>query len=156
MYQFFVDAYTFERTVEYLVQGFLADVGNRGFQRIVVFMEDGINLPEYHLALVFAQWHNAPLVDAFLAVGNHLVQVYLVDIAQTLASRTGSLGRVERERVWRRVAVRDACGGTHQPLGKMLDGSGLVIHDHDKTLALLHRYLDGVLQSFGRLSGQRL
>ena len=110
-------------------------------------MQDGVNLPEYHLAFVFAKWHNAPLVNAVLSVGDDLVHVYLVDVSQSFATWTGSLWRVERERVGSRVGIGDASGRTHQSFREMLGLACLEVHNHQQTLALSHGYLDGFLQS---------
>ena len=105
MYQFLVDADTLQRTVQDFVEGFLGDVLNAVLQITLIFVQNGIHLPKDHLALVFPQRYDAALVDAELTVGNNFVEVYLVDIPQTLAAWAGSLWRVERESVGCRIAV---------------------------------------------------
>ena len=91
VYQILVDAYRLNGAIEYLVEGIVRDVLNGCLQVAVVVAEDGRYLPENHLVFVLAQRHDATLVDGQLAVGNNLGEVYLVDVAQSLATRTGSL-----------------------------------------------------------------
>ena len=106
--QFLVYTNVLQRAVEHLLQGIVRNVGEGCFQVTVIFFENGINLPEYHLVLVFSQGHNAAFVDALIAVGYHLLQVNLVDIAQSLAMWTSALWRVERKVVRCWVTVTDA------------------------------------------------
>ena len=148
VYQFLIDAHILQRSVEYLLQGLVGDVGNRGLQRTVKPFEDGVNLPENHLVLVFTQRRNTSFMDAQLAVGHDFGQVNLVDIAQSPAMRTGSLWGVEREVVGCRVAVADARRGTHQTLGEKLGLIGVFIENHDEALALLHGQSHRLFQSF--------
>ena len=147
VYQLLVDAHALQRTVENLVQRLVGNVLDGrlqvarpcvAFAHLFIFMQNGVNLPENHLVLILAQRHNATLMDAVLAVGNDLVQVYLVDVAQALAPRTSALGRVERERVGRRLTVGKARRGTHELLGEVFHRARLVVHDHDTALALTH------------------
>ena len=65
--------------------------GYRCFQVIFVGAQNGINLPENHLVLVFSKRSNTSVVDVLLAVGNDLVDVYLIDVAKTFTTRTGAL-----------------------------------------------------------------
>ena len=95
MYQFLVNAYTIQRTVEYLVHTLVGNVGNRCFQVALILVQDGINLPEYHLVLVFSQWHNTAFVNVLLGVWNDFGHINFVDITQALTTWTSALGRVE-------------------------------------------------------------
>ena len=131
-------AHVLHRAVEYLAHRLLGDVFHRCVQRASVPVEQGFYLPEYHLVLVFAQGHNRPLADGERRVGNHLHKVDPVDVAQTLAARTCSLGRVERELVGRRVAVRHARRGAHQALAVILRLARVLFHYHQQAVALLH------------------
>ena len=54
VYQLFVDAHVVERAIEYLLKGVLGDVFDGCLQRTFVFLQNGINLPEDHLILVFS------------------------------------------------------------------------------------------------------
>ena len=95
MDDFLVDAHVLKRAVEHLAHGFFGDVGDGGLQVTLIAFENGFHLPEDHLVLVFAEGHDAAFVDARLAVGDYLAEVYLVDDAKTLAVRAGTLGGVE-------------------------------------------------------------
>ena len=81
--------------VENVVKGLLRQLAQRCVQCTAVFLANSGYLPEYLHILVFSQWGDAAFVDTDFVVGNHLLQIYLVDDAQSLAMRTGSLGRVE-------------------------------------------------------------
>ena len=94
-----------------------------------------------------------------LAVGNDLVEVYLVDVAQTLTTWTSTLRRVEREGVGGWVAIGDARGGTHQTAREMFkppsislqrEGGLGDIENHDETITLLHGDGDRFLQAVAR------
>ena len=91
MHHLLVDAHRLQRTIEYLVEGFLGNVRHLGLQVAVVLVQDGVNLPEDHLVLIFAQGYDGTFVNAQLAVGDDLVEVYLVDVSQSLTARTGTL-----------------------------------------------------------------
>jgi len=54
VYQLFVDAYALQRAIENLVKRLLGNIVHLGLQVAVVFMQNGVNLPENHLVLVFA------------------------------------------------------------------------------------------------------
>ena len=92
MHQFLVDADGFQRTVQYLVERLVRNIVDGRLQVATVFLQDGINLPENHLILVFPQRGNGTVVDVQLAVGNHFLQVNLVDITQSLATWASPLG----------------------------------------------------------------
>ena len=85
-------------------------------------------------------------MNAQLVVGDDLFQVYLVDVSQTLAPRTRTFRRVEREDVRRRIFIRDARRGTHEPFREEFTISSLCtvsrlvgdIENHDKSFALFH------------------
>ena len=158
MYQFLVDAHRLQRSVEYLVESLVRNIVDGSLDVTLVVMQDGSNLPEYHLVLIFAQRGDGSVVDALFPVGNHLAQVDLVDVAETLAPRTGTLGGIERKSVRRWVTVRYACGRTHQAAREMLDLTRLIVDNHDETLALLHGDLHGLLQALttGYLIGSHL
>ena len=94
-----------------------------------------------------------------LAVWDDFGKVYFVDIAQTLAARTSTLRRVEREGVGRWVAIGDARGGTHQTAREMFkppsislqrEGGLGDIENHDETITLLHGDGNRFLQAVAR------
>ena len=114
----------------------------------VVFFQDGLHLPEDHLILILAKWHDTSFVDREFAIRYHLREVYLVNDAQTFAMRTSALGRVEREVVGCRITVADACCGTHQSLGEMLDRTCVFVENQNQSLALFHGDANGFAQSF--------
>ena len=114
-------------------------------------MENGVNLPEYHLVLVFPQGRDAAVVNALFLIGHHLLKVDHVDVTQSFAVWTGSLRGVEREVVGCGVGVADASGGAHEPLGEVLNGARLLVEDHDQSLALFHGDGDGFLETVGGL-----
>ena len=89
--QILVDADALQRAVEDFVECLLGNVVDARLQVAVVLVENGVNLPEDHLALILAQRYDTAFVDALLAVGDDLREVYLVDVAQSLAARTGTL-----------------------------------------------------------------
>ena len=151
MHQFLINAHRFQRTVQYLAQGLLGDVFYPRLQVAVVLVQNGVNLPENHLVLVFSQWGNSTLVDALAAVRNDLVDIYLVDVSQAFTTRTGALRRVKRKRVRCWVIVRYACRRTHQSFRKMPHLARVVVHNHNQPFALLHGRLDGLFQTVGRL-----
>ncbi len=147
-YDVLVDAYVLERTVQDLAHRLVRDVPAGRLQRAVVFLENGIDLPEDHLVFIFAQWRNGTVVYAHRVIGNHLLQVNLVDIAQSLAMRACPFGRVEREDIGRWLAVGKSGHGVHEALGEILGLARVAVHDHDDTVTLAHGNLHRVLQAF--------
>ena len=91
VYQLLADLHLTEGAVENLSHGLLGDILHRTLQRLVVFLQDSLYLPEEQLVLVFSQGHDGSVVDRYIPVGDHLVHVYLIDIPQSLAYRTGTL-----------------------------------------------------------------
>ena len=86
-------------------------------------------------------------MDAQLVVGYHLLDVYLVHLAETLAVRTRTFRRVEGEHVWSRVLVCHASHGVHQSLGENL-GSLVLVDDHHHTVTLFHGGGDALADAF--------
>ena len=141
------DAYRFERTVQHLVERVLRYLAHRRLQRTFSRFENGSNLPEYHLVLVLAQRNNGALVYRQRVVGDDLLHVNLVDIAQALALAAGTLGRVEREHIRCRVAVRDARRRAHQSLGEVLCHARVLVENHNLSVALAHCRSDSLAQA---------
>ena len=81
MHQVLVDTNTLQRAIEYFVHRLVGDVGNGCLQVALVLMQDGVNLPEYHLVLILSKGYDTAIVDALLRVGNDLRHINLVDIA---------------------------------------------------------------------------
>ena len=132
---------------EYLVEGLVGEAADGVVDGEAVFVQDGLNLPEYHAALPLAQGHDGSVVDGEAAVGDDEVAVDERDVAQALAARTGALGGVEREVVGCGVGVRDAAGGAHQAAAVVAYLLGLDVVDHHEAVALLEGVLDAVLQA---------
>ena len=86
-------------------------------------------------------------MDAQLVVGYHLLDVYLVHLAETLAVRTRTFRRVKGEHVWSRVLVCHASHGVHQSLGENL-GSLVLVDDHHHTVTLFHGGGDALADTF--------
>ena len=99
MYHFFGYAHILQGSVHNLIHNLLRQLLYWGLYVKVMVLQDGIYLPEYHLVLVFSQWYDTAFVYAQVVVGNDLLQIYVVDVSQSLAMRAGTLGRVEREDV---------------------------------------------------------
>ena len=127
-----------ERSVEHFVECILGNLVDGCLYGEVVFLQDGLYLPEHHLVLVVAERCNAALVDGERTVGDDLVDVDLVDIAKALAGGAGTFGRIKRELVGCRVAIRDAACGAHQALGVVFGNAGFLVEHHQQPVALLH------------------
>ena len=103
MDEFFVNAHVLQRAVEYLAQCFLRDILDGSLHVALIFLKDGIDLPEDHLVLVLAEGYDTTVMDILLAVWDDFRQVDLVDDAQSLTMGTSPLGRVEGEVIGCRV-----------------------------------------------------
>ena len=136
--EFFVYTHVLHRSVEYLAHGVGINVLHGRLDVEAVLMQNGIYLPENHLLLKLAQRQDGPFVDAQLVVGNNLLQVYLVDVAQSFAVRTGAFRRIEREDIGRRVFIGQARHGVHEALGEVFSLAGVLVGHHDEAVALLH------------------
>ena len=134
----FGDFQVVERTVENFAEGVVGNILDAPFDVEVIVCQDGLYLPENHLVLVFSQRCDAAVVDGHRTVGNHLVEVYLVDVAQSLTDGTSAFGRVERELVGCGIAVGDAAGGTHQSFGVVFHLTRVLVHNHQQSVALFH------------------
>ena len=60
-----------------------------------MLLQQGVYLPEDHLVLIFAEWHNTAFIDAQPTVWNDFLEVYLIDNSQAFTMWTNSLWRVE-------------------------------------------------------------
>ena len=100
------------------------------------------------MVLILSQRGDSAFVDAFIGVGDNLLEINLVDITQSLALGTCSFGRVEREIVGCGFRIRDARNGIHQSFGVTFQFIVVLIQYHDNAVALLHCYLNGLFQAF--------
>ena len=91
----------------------------------------------------------------FAVISVHFVLVVVADflpatvhhhIAQAFAMGTGALGRVERKIVGRRIAIRNAAGGTHETARVVMHIARIGIAHHHGTAALLHRSANAAQQ----------
>ena len=64
---------------------------------------------------------------------------------------TGALRGVEREIVGCWVGIADACGGAHETLGEVFDGTSVLVENHNESFTLLHGDGDGFLETVCRL-----
>ena len=112
--------------------------------RETVFLRQRIQRPEQQCVLVFSENGDAAGFDGFVPVGNHLVDVDFRDDAQAVAIFACTVGRIEGEGVRFGFRVGNARGGAHQKLAVVLHLLGLVVEDHDGTLAVFHRDLHAV------------
>ena len=130
--------HVFERTIEYFLHRILWNLGDGCLQTETVLFEQSLYLPENHLILVFAERHDASLVYAETVVGDNLLEVYLVHLAQSLAVGAGTLGRVEGEHVGGGILVGDARDGVHQSLGEVFHLLASFLDDRHHAVALFH------------------
>ena len=144
---FLVNFHSFERTIHNLAHRLLRNILNRSLQVTFIFLQDGLNLPENHLVLVFSKRNDSTCVNACLVIRNHLLQVDFADYSQTLTVRAGTLRRVEREHVWSRILVGDTRSRVHQALRESLGLTRILLHNHQHTVALFHGSLYTVAQS---------
>ena len=98
-----VDAHVLQRAVKHFAKSLFGDVFDRCLQVKIIFLQDGLYLPEDHLVLVFPEGDDTAFVDALTTVGDHFREVDLIDNAQSFTVRTSPLGRIERKVVRRRV-----------------------------------------------------
>ena len=135
------------RAVEHLVQCILRQLLHRSFQRCLILLQQGGNLPENHAVLGFPQGCDGTSGDGELAVGNHLVDVNLAHHPQPFALGACALRGVEGEVVRCRFPIGQARHGTHQPLAVMAHAVGLRIEYHQQPVALAHGGGYAVLQA---------
>ena len=128
----------FVRTIENIVYGIFGQIAHWSLQRSVIFIEQGFQLPENHYAFIFTKRSYGTFVHRQRTVGYHLVNIYQVDVAQALASRTSPLRRIERKVVRSRLTIRQSRNRTHQPFTVMTNALCLRIQNHQKPVALLH------------------
>src|SRR5574344_135504 len=148
VYQFGTDADILEGTVKYLVEGIFGQITDGCLQIALILLKYGTDLPEYHLVLIFSEWNDGSVVNTDLIVGYNLVEIYLIQISQTLALGTGALGRVEREIVRCRVTVRHTRGRAHQSTAVVFHLPAVLVEDHDQSVTLTQGDIHTLLQSF--------
>ena len=86
---------TFGRAVENLAHSFLREIGDRCLYCISILFADCINLPEHHSVSIFSQRNDSPFMNRKRGIGNYFLSVNYIDIAKTLAARTGTKRRIE-------------------------------------------------------------
>ena len=128
----------FGGAVEDFIDCLVRHLGKRGVERAVILLQHGLNLPENHRLSHLAQRRNAPFAHTQGAVGDHLIDINEVDIAQPLATRTGSLRTVEREIVRSWVLVGNTARGAHQALAVIPGLARVHIEYHNQSIALAH------------------
>ena len=128
----------FIRTIENIVYSIFGQIAHWSLQRSVIFIEQGFQLPENHYTFIFTKRSYGTFVHRQRTVGYHLVNIYQVDVAQALASRTSPLRRIERKVVRSWLSIRQSSNRTHQPLAVMTNALCLRIQNHQKPVALLH------------------
>ena len=133
--------------VKHILDGFFGEVLQGCLQSQFILFQQSFQLPEYHHVLVLAKRCDASFVDRKVTVGNHLIDIDEVDIAQALASVASPLGRVEREIVRSGLLVGNARYRTHQSFAVMAHFIGAGIEYHHQAIALLHGRSDTLLQA---------
>ena len=156
MNELLFNSHIFKRTIENLVHSFLGNVANRSVKVTRLFLQpslgwlitlkNGANLPENHLVLVFSKWHDSPIVNAQFRIGDNLFEVNFAHIAKSFAFRTSTLGRVEREDIGSRFAIRHTCNRVHQTFRKVANSSSFLVHQG--AISLFHGHLNAFPQSF--------
>ena len=114
MHLFFTDLYVFQGSIEDFLHGISRNLCDRSLEFQVIFLEQRLNLPENHLVLVFAERGDSTFVDAQAVIRNHLLDIYLVYLSQTLAVRAGTFRRIEREHIRCRILVGYTGNWIHQ------------------------------------------
>ena len=145
------DAQAFGTTVDNLVHRLTRQVAYGSIQRGIVPFQHCLNLPEYHGLSCLAQRRYTSLAYAEFGIGEYFFLVYERHHSKSLASGTGTLGRVEREIVWCRVAICYAAGGTHKAAAIVAHIARLHIKDHDESPTLLHGRGHTLAQAVGIL-----
>ena len=131
MYKLLIDANILKRAVEQLGHSIVGYIAYGRVEGALELGEYGFYLPENHLVLILSQWHDSAFANGELFIGNHLVEVNLIDNTKTFTMRTSALRRIERKIVWRRVGVTYARGWTHQSLREMFKLTGILVENHD-------------------------
>ena len=137
---------TLQRAIKNLLHGILGYLLDGCFQGKSPGFQNTFYLPEYHLVLILSKGNNTTRVDALFRIGYHLVQVYLVDDSQPLASGTSTLGRIEREDIGCGVAISQPRNRIHESLGEVFQFSSVLVHHHQHAISLLHGYLHALAQ----------
>ena len=130
MNHFFRNFQVFHCSIENFVHGFLWDITYGRLQVTVVFLQDSINLPKYHLVLIFAQRRYCSITDRQLVIGYYLVYINFVDYTQTFASRAGAFRRIKRKDIWSRFTIRQPGCRVHKTLGVILDAIIVFVKNH--------------------------
>ena len=146
-------AKTLGTAVQYLVHCLARQLSYWRVQCGIVAFQHCLYLPEYHCLACLAQRGYATLAHAELGVGEDLLFVYQGHHAKALASWTGTLGRVEGEVVWCRVAVCYATGGAHEATAIMPEFARFQVKDHYESPTLLHGGGNALAQTVAILFG---
>ena len=134
--------------VDDLVHGLFGEVLDRRLERRAVSLAEGFDLSEDERVFVFPEGHDAPLVNAERGVGDDLLHVDHVHFAEPLAAWAGAVGRVEREVVWRRLAVSQSGHGAHQSAAVVTHLVRRGVEQQDESIALLHGHAEALLEAW--------
>jgi hypothetical protein len=99
------DGQYFFATIQNLFHCFGGNIPDSCFELKSVFFAQSFDLPKQHAVSVFSKGYDTSFVDGLAVVGYYFVEVDLIDKSQTLTTRTGSLGRIERKRMRSGLAV---------------------------------------------------
>ena len=132
------DTNVLHTSIKHLVERFLWNIPDGSLQVAVILMQNGVDLPEYHLVLIFSKWRDGTLVNAQFVIGYHFFQVDPIDIPQSLASRASPLRRIKRKDIRRRITISNPAYGIHQPLGEIPHLARSLVENHQRSISLPH------------------
>ena len=89
----------------FVLTTFITEILERSLERESGSLEYGPYLHEYHVVAVLAERHNGSGMYRQILVGHYLGSVDDIDVAETFASRTCALRRIEGEIVGCRIVV---------------------------------------------------
>ena len=134
--------------VDDLVHGLFGEVLDGCLERCAVSLAEGFDLSEDERVFVFPEGHDAPLINTERGVGDDLLDVDHVHFAEALATWAGAVGRVEREVVWRRLAVSQSGHGAHQSAAVVTHLVRRGVEQQDESVALLHGHAEALLEAW--------
>ncbi len=134
----FFDLHRFVGAVQNNPDGFWRDVFDGRIQCKTIFQTDGFYLIEDPGIFVFAQRGNTSLFYGNIPVGKNFLQVNIVHDTQSIATRTGPIGRIKRKEIGFRFIISNAGGGTHHLFAVMPHIAINGVQNHHNPFSLFH------------------
>ena len=132
------------------VDGLLADGLHGVVEREVVVLAHQLQLAiDVVGGRIFPQHLDGAVAYALLRVGYELLHVYLRHLTQTVAMRTCTVRRVEREGVGLGFGVGETAVGVHQHAAEIAYAAVLVVQYHQYAFALPEGRLHSLAQACG-------